>query len=98
MTELVSIVLSNRTVLAIMEPGSEAVLPFDPPSVTVTLEGRPEIIDAIDPLQVRVFANCLDLDPVSTNPIPLLAHFPRAGDVTARLEPDHVTLGQKEHL
>ncbi len=95
-TELVTMVLSNKTVLAIMEPGSETGVPFDPPHVTVTLEGRPDIIDDIDPQQVQVFASCLDLDPTSTNPIPVMAHFPHAADVTVRLEPDHVTLGSEE--
>ncbi len=91
-TEVVSVTMTNIPVLAITEPGTYSATEFDPPVVTVTLEGSAEVIDNLDFGKVRVFANCLELDTESTNAIPLNVHLPINKNISATIEPDSVML------
>ena len=90
--EVVSVTKTNIPVFAITEPGTYSATQFDPPTVTVTLEGNAEIIDKLDFGKVRVFANCQNLNVDSTNAIPLNVHLPINKDISIKLEPDSVML------
>ena len=86
----------GHPVLAIVEPGAAAAVQFDPPAVTVTLEGRPEIIDGITSEMMKVFANCLGMELSTTNPLPVSVHLPPGYEVTVQVDPDTVRIALPE--
>jgi len=89
-TEVVSHSWTNIPVLAAMESESEISVRFVPPFVTITLTGRPEIIEGIKDGNLNAFVHCLKTDLSTTNMLPVIVHLPPGVEVTARIEPERV--------
>lgn len=95
-TELVSRSWTNVPVLAIIEQGTATTVRFEPPTVSVTVEGRAEIIDGIANEIMKVFVNCLGLDLLTTNPLPVSVHLPPGYEVTVQMDPETVRIASPE--
>jgi YbbR domain-containing protein len=82
-------------VQAMISPELGAAVRFTPPSVSVTLEGRAEELDALDEEKLKVFVDCGGLEPWCDYELPVRVHLPPGTDVAATVEPAtvHVFLG-----
>jgi len=95
--EIVTRKIENVPVLAIVTPESETDLLFDPPLVTVSIRGRPAVIDGIEKRRVKAFVDCVDLDMAATNRVPIVVHLPPvAGTVDVASEPETVRVIRAE--
>jgi hypothetical protein len=89
-TELVSHVWTNVPVLAVTAPGIDASVRFLPPVVNVTLNGRPEVIDTVRDMKLKVFADCRVAGLSATNRLSVHVYLPAGTEVNAVIEPDEV--------
>lgn len=89
-TEMVSHSWTNVPVLAATEPGTGMSVRFVPPSVTVTLAGRPEVIAGVRSNKLCAFVTCMESDLSTTNMLPVSVHIPPGSEVTAAIEPEKV--------
>ena len=89
-TESVSKELTNMPVRAVVEAGSTNSVRLRPGSVNVSLHGRVEVIDRVADDSIRVFVDCVGLDPLESYELPVNVHLPSGVDVTATVEPQMV--------
>lgn len=95
-SKVVERVWTNVSVLAISEPGSQSNLIFDPDTVDVTVRGRAEVLDGLTNGLVKVFVDCVGLDPAVTNECPLSAHLPPGLGITATMLPQTIDVSFRE--
>lgn len=89
-TRLVDRVWTNVPVLAVLGPGTAPYLTISPPTVSVNLRGRADVLDGLSNRQVRVFVNCANLEVGATNTRPTVAYLPPGVDVTVDVTPREV--------
>lgn len=77
-------------VLAIRDPRLVRDIVFDPSVVDVTLEGRSEMLENLTKDDIRVFVDCVGLDPAQSYELPVQAHLPVFLDVNVSVVPKTV--------
>jgi YbbR domain-containing protein len=95
-TERISRVVTNVTVLAVSEPGAPAIAELEPRAVHVSLLGRTEVLEAIPRDAVRVYVNCVGLESDAAYELPVLVHLPPEADVEAVVQPKTVRVQLRE--
>lgn len=77
-------------VLALVRPESVRRVELDPARVDLQLDGRAEVMDSITNEMVRVFVDCMELDPDAIYELPVVVHLPAGLDVKSTVVPDTV--------
>jgi len=96
-TAKVSIVSATLTrqwkdvpVLALSGPGAQSDVLFEPPAVSVTLEGSAEQLDRLTQNAMTVFVDCVALDQTGAYQLPVAVHIVDAPELRISVEPDSV--------
>jgi YbbR domain-containing protein len=79
-------------VLAVHDSGTAVDVFFDPPEVSVSIEGRTEVVEGFSEEDIRVFVVCSGLDPEESHKVPVQVHLPVYRDIDAHAEPKVVTV------
>lgn len=79
-------------VLAVHDSGTAVDVFFDPPEVSVSIEGRAEVVNKYTEEDIRVFVVCAGLDPEESHELPVQVHLPIFEDIDARADPKVVTV------
>lgn len=95
-SKVVERVWTNIPVLAISPPGSQADLIFDPDTVNITVRGTAAVLDDLTNTALKVFADCVDLNPAITNECQLAAHLPPDMEITATIVPKTIDVSFKK--
>ena len=80
---------TNVTVMAMVDPGTSVGPRFDPAAVTLSVQGRAELVETVTRDSAKVFVDCRGLDPSATYELPLNVHLPDA-ELKAQVAPDTV--------
>lgn len=80
---------TNVPVRAVVEAGTTAKALFEPPAVRVSLFGRAELVETVSQDAVKVFVDCLGLDPSAAYELPVNVYLPDP-ELKARVEPGTV--------
>ena len=79
-------------VLAVHDSGTAVDVFFDPPEVSVSIEGRSELVEKFSEEDIRVFVVCAGLDPEESHELPVQVHLPVFEDIDAHVVPRVVTV------
>ena len=83
---------SGLKVLAVHDSGTAVDVFFDPPEVSVSIEGRAGLVEQFSEEDIRVFVVCAGLDSEESHELPVQVHLPVFKDIDARVEPKVVTV------
>lgn len=89
-TESIDQTWENVPVVAVTKPGGARRIHIEPETVTLHVKGRNEIVDKLSRDSLRVFVDCIGLDPSATYELPLDVHWPPSMEITAQTEPASV--------
>jgi len=87
---------TNVLVRAVMKPGEIRDVFIEPPSVTVSVQGRSELLAALSMDMVDAFVDCAGLDPSGTYELPVCVYLPKRPDVTSSVSPGTVKVVVRE--
>ena len=91
-TESVSREFEDVPVLAVIKPGRASDVYCEPAAVVVSLRGRAELLENLQPDSVTAFVDCTDLTVAATYELPVQVHLPPQVDVNAETVPKTVTV------
>jgi YbbR domain-containing protein len=91
-TESVSKELTNMPIRAVLEAGNTNSVCIRPGKANVSLHGREGVVKRIADDSVKVFVDCVGLDPLEVYELPVSVHLPSGVDVTATVEPQTVRI------
>lgn len=89
-TETVSREWTNITVLAAIRRDPDMTVVFSPDTVDVSLHGRKDVLNRINPGMVKVFVDCSGQVRPGKQKMPVSVHLPVGVAATASVEPDTV--------
>jgi YbbR domain-containing protein len=89
-TDTVSRNWTNVPVTAMTQPGAGHSITVDPPTVSIQLHGRKELIAEIKDKVLSAFVDCMPLKPGSSKKLPVHVYMPFGPDLTATVSPETV--------
>lgn len=89
-TDTVTREFEDIAVLAIVSKNDPSRISFTPDRVKVAIHGPAETLDSIPEGAIRVFVDCVDLEPAATYDLPVNVHVPSRVDVNPVAEPGTV--------
>jgi len=89
-TESVTREWSDVTVLAVLKPGAEAEVYFEPDSVSVSVEGHANVVEGISGDAVKVFVDCSALVASGSYELPVNVHLAAETHVNTTIIPETV--------
>ena len=87
---------TNVIVRAIMKPGEIRDVFIEPQTVTVTVQGRSELLAELSVDMVDAFVDCAGLDPSGTYELPVCIYLPKRLDVISSVSPGTVKVVVRE--
>lgn len=83
---------SSQPVLAVRGGDDRGSVQIDPPMVDVVMEGRSELLESVSASDLRLFVDCVGLEPAGVYELPVQVHLPVSMDVTVSVTPKVVTV------
>ena len=91
-TEAISREWQGLPVLALQQTGSRMQIRFSPSKVDLSVLGSPQAVNRIDPGDIRIFVDCLDILQPGTYTIPAGVHLHDGVEVSTAVNPPMVTV------
>ena len=89
-TETIQRTWTNALIKSVTASSSPINVRFDPPGVTLTLEGPAERLENIGDDAFTVFVDCSELTTPGSYELPVRLHLPAASNIASTMEPEAV--------